>query len=51
MLTCSKGALQTGGGSVKEGDDLGRNIAQADAMPDCPQSWVSHLKSSLESYE
>jgi len=47
MLTLSKGALQSEGGSVKDGGDLGRNIAQADAMPDCPQSWVSHLKSSL----
>ena len=48
MLTLSKGALQSEGGSVKDGGDLGRNIAQADAMPDCPQSWVSQLPNSLE---
>ena len=47
MLTLSKGALQSEGGSVKDSGDLGRNISQADVMPDCPQSWVGHLKSSL----
>ena len=32
---------------MQEGGDLGRSVAQADAAPDCPQSQVSHLKSSL----
>ncbi len=48
MLTCSTGTLQTCGGSMQEGGDLGRSVAQADATPDCPQSWVSHLTNSLE---
>jgi len=48
MLTCSMGTLQTCGGSTQEGDDLGRSVAQAHAMPDCPQSWVSQLPNSLE---